>query len=718
MAEIKDKVYINGQWIDDYYLTSEKNQELKDLRKDLTQETQNREDSDTRLINNINSIKNETNTKLNAAITSVKEDIKTATSTLQSSIDTETSRSQEKENQLEQSISKEEKRANQKEKELVSQIKDLETNVSNTYETKADALTKKSELENTINDTKTSLQQEIKDSINAVMGENVDEAYNTLKEISDWIINDEAGVGALTSRISDIEKKNGEQDTSISNLQSEDKRIEGKVDTNAKSIESLKSTLSALDPDSGGVQQLVDKVEEHSTDIESLKEKDKTLETKFDSYTTTTDLENQYVKKEADKQLSTNDYTTEEKEKLAALDSTLYEKVANKSQTVDEDTTKYPSNKAVKDYVDNNRTSVDLSNYVVKEGEPQLVNATTSFTNLVVQENKEDSPKSVNLNIDEEGYLNLGSKIRINSTREEQGFIHYGDINYTIYNGQDNLSENQDSLITTVSAVLKLIDLNAKPSGEGQNIESILCSYSIIADTLNNLKSNIDSYINDLVDTQWNALPPETQKNQTKDALTKTVKQSLTMFVLEDNSNYKYDSDLTSIVKDDSVQVVPQFIYSSIYMTTTTIKGLRLYGLDVKDSDMTYLAIYPITESYSKTESDNRYVAKSGYVAYSQAEKDKLSTIESGAQKNPTSLKNPNKLTITVNGNATEYDGSEVKNVSITIPAATTVENNLTSSSTTNALSANQGKALNDLITNLTSKITTLEEKLNQLSGE
>ena len=213
-------------------------------------------------------------------------------------------------------------------------------------------------------------------------------------------------------------------------------------------------------------------------------------------------------------------------------------------------------------------------------------------------------------------------------------------------------------------------------------------------------------------------MPPETQENQTKDALTKTVKQSLTMFVLEDNSNYKYDSDLTSIVKDDSVQVVPQFIYSSIYMTTTTIKGLRLYGLDVKDSDMKYLAIYPITESYSKIESDNRYVAKSGYVAYSQAEKDKLSAIESGAQKNPTSLKNPNKLTITVNGSATEYDGSEVKNVSITVPAATTIENSLTSTSTTNALSANQGKALNDLITQLTNKITTLEEKVNQLSGQ
>ena len=185
MAEIKDRVYLNGEWINDYYLTSEKNQELKDLRKDLTQETQDRQ-NDISSQNTINeNLKNSILVEVDrakgqeAALQQSIDANKTLINENKTAIGQEVTRAQDKETKLEQSISKEEKRANQQEKELASQIKELETNVSNTYETKADALTKKSELENTINDTKSSLQQEIKDSINAVMGEDVDEAYNT-----------------------------------------------------------------------------------------------------------------------------------------------------------------------------------------------------------------------------------------------------------------------------------------------------------------------------------------------------------------------------------------------------------------------------------------------------------------------------------------------------------------------------------------------------------
>ena len=162
--------------------------------------------------------------------------------------------------------------------------------------------------------------------------------------------------------------------------------------------------------------------------------------------------------------------------------------------------------------------------------------------------------------------------------------------------------------------------------------------------------------------------------------------------------------------------------FGNTYIDGETQRGFSLFVLDMSKEEK-YSSIYPfefsaltinkgtssqkftgltpitidIPDAYSKTESDNKYVAKSGYVAYTQDEKTKLNGIESGAQKNPTSLKNPNKLTITVNGSATEYDGSEVKNITITIPDIT---------------------ALTQELNTLKTTVSQLEEKVNQLSGQ
>lgn len=74
--------------------------------------------------------------------------------------------------------------------------------------------------------TKTEVDAEIKTAINAVVGENVDTAFDTLKEIADWIKTDETKAAELTNRVGQVETditaiktKNTSQDTAISKAQ-------------------------------------------------------------------------------------------------------------------------------------------------------------------------------------------------------------------------------------------------------------------------------------------------------------------------------------------------------------------------------------------------------------------------------------------------------------------------------------------------------------------
>ena len=161
MSEIKDRVYLNGEWIDDYYLTSEKNQELKDLRTDLTNESQIREENDNMLSSVIKANDSASKTRLNAAITDIKntleQNIKEVNESIKSvdnKVTEEVSRATNKDSELEKSISDEKTRAEGKEAELASQIQTLELDGTNTYETKEDAEEKRSTLDKKIDDTK------------------------------------------------------------------------------------------------------------------------------------------------------------------------------------------------------------------------------------------------------------------------------------------------------------------------------------------------------------------------------------------------------------------------------------------------------------------------------------------------------------------------------------------------------------------------------------
>lgn len=712
--DIRDKVYINGQWIDDYFLTSEKNQEIKDLRKDLTTESTTRETNNTKLASNINAVKNEANTKLNAAITSVREDIKTTAETLQNSITTEVNRAQEKENQLEQSINKEEKRANQKEKELASRIKNLETDVVSTYETKTDAENKKSTLDEKINSNYTTLDTKIDEKFNEIMGTGeIADAYNTLKEVADWITNDETGAASMTKDIADIKDKNSEQDTAIQNI---------------------KDTLSALDPDSGGVQQLVETVGKHENDITKLKsdleteqatreDKDTELENKFNDYTTTenlksnyvnkTELEDYYNKTDADNKFVAKDgyvaYSQEEKEKLANLNSTLYEKVENKKETIDDtaDGLTYPTTKAVKDYVDNsNKATVDLSNYIRRTGESQSVEAVTSFTNLVIKQDTESEPNSVNIVVDEDGYLDIGNMIKLSDSRDA-ATIRDGGLDYKIFKSSDDPTKNQQTVIATLEAVMRLITSNMSQSGGESDISAILSSYSVIADTLDNLNTNISSYI----DYVWNSLGEEEQSQVDKN----TLKQNMNCFVLDTKKEYRYDESLQNLVEvEGSPQ--PSFIYSITYITNTIIYGLVLYGLDINDSNSSYKKIYPTVDSYTKIESDNKYVAKeAGKVLstndFNNTYKSKLDNLDSNLEtKFSECEKTANRAII--------IDPADNDKYPTTLAVKTYVDNNLQSISNNVSNISGRLDTTDATVSMLNETVSTLSTTTSTLSGE
>ena len=94
---------------------------------------------------------------------------------------------------------------------------------------------------------KTEMTEAIANAINAVVN-SAPEAFDTLKEIADWIEQDEAGSAALILRVSAIEEKNTEQDTAISNevtaRTSADNTLQSNIETEASTRQSAINTLT------------------------------------------------------------------------------------------------------------------------------------------------------------------------------------------------------------------------------------------------------------------------------------------------------------------------------------------------------------------------------------------------------------------------------------------------------------------------------------------
>lgn len=94
---------------------------------------------------------------------------------------------------------------------------------------------------------KTEMTEAIANAISAVVN-SAPEAFDTLKEIADWIEQDEAGSAALILRVSAIEEKNTEQDTAISNevtaRTSADNALQSNIETEANTRQSAINALT------------------------------------------------------------------------------------------------------------------------------------------------------------------------------------------------------------------------------------------------------------------------------------------------------------------------------------------------------------------------------------------------------------------------------------------------------------------------------------------
>lgn len=133
----------------------------------------------------------------------------------------------------------------------------------------------------TLKASKTEMTEAIASAINAVVN-SAPEAFDTLKEIADWIEQDEAGSSALVLRVSAIETKNNEQDTAIANettarqnaVSTLQGNIEAEASTRESEINSLKnSKLDNITIESGtnnGTLKITKVINGTSTTIDNI----------------------------------------------------------------------------------------------------------------------------------------------------------------------------------------------------------------------------------------------------------------------------------------------------------------------------------------------------------------------------------------------------------------------------------------------------------------
>lgn len=162
---------------------------------------------------------------------------------LKTELDDEINTRQANDNTLQENIDAETTARKTKDEDLQNQITDLDTNKAN----------------------KTDVTTEINEAISAVK-DSAPEAFDTLKEIADWIESDETGTAALVARVTAIETKDSEQDETLTaettareskdtelqaNITAEETRAKGieenlqaSITTNATDITNLTSTVT------------------------------------------------------------------------------------------------------------------------------------------------------------------------------------------------------------------------------------------------------------------------------------------------------------------------------------------------------------------------------------------------------------------------------------------------------------------------------------------
>lgn len=468
--DIKDKVYIDGQWIDDFYLTQEKNEELKNLRSDLTKSVEELSSGINGNTSNISILDQAINFETDRAKeaeanlqTVIEEEISARTQadeTLQTNITTETNNRIAEDQKLQENINNVQKNIN-----------DLKVYSNNTFQTKEAASNEHTilseQITSEITEAKNDLNETIKDSITGVnkwidpvqtiadLPSDLDPNYTYLCKV----IEEEATYQLLAnqtewklySSIKDYVNSN-ELTTAINehnNSETSHNDIRQELETLSEVVDSL-SGGTATD-----LTDIKDRLSTAESDIDTLQSEAHTHTNKdlLDTYTQTeANLADAVAKKHEHTNKSildntTASYTEEEKEKLANLNSNDYEKISNKVTEINDDAndTTYPTSSAVKSYVEANQSNIDTSNLVHRTGDPQEVTASTTFTNLslgdgsnnVISFNLEDS----NLNINNDLNTLSITTYQLNSTLLNIDNLFYNDVEYGIYGHNSNLPD-------------------------------------------------------------------------------------------------------------------------------------------------------------------------------------------------------------------------------------------------------------------------------------
>lgn len=468
--DIKDKVYIDGQWIDDFYLTQEKNEELKNLRSDLIKSVEELSSGISGNTSNISVLDQAINFETDRAKeaeanlqTVIEEEISVRTQadeTLQTNITTETNTRIAEDQKLQENINT-----------VQSNVNDLKTYSDNTFQTKVDASNEHttlseqitSEVAEAVND----LTNEINEKITGVnkwvgpvdtvadLPTDLDPDYTYLCKVIEEEATYQLIAGTLEwklySSIKDYVDSN-ELTTAINehnNSETSHNDIRQELETLSEVVDSL-SGGTATD-----LTDIKNRLSTAENDIDTLQSEAHTHINKdlLDTYTQTeANLAEAVAKKHehSNKTIldnTTASYTEEEKEKLSSLNSDNYEKISNKVTEINDDAndTTYPTSEAVKNYVDNNQSSVDTSNLVHRTGDPQEVTASTTFTNLslgdgsnnVISFNLENS----NLNINNDLNTLSITTYQLNSTLLNIDNLFYNDVEYGIYGHNSNLPD-------------------------------------------------------------------------------------------------------------------------------------------------------------------------------------------------------------------------------------------------------------------------------------
>lgn len=468
--DIKDKVYIDGQWIDDFYLTQEKNEELKNLRSDLTKSV---EELSSGISGNTFNI-----SILDQAINLETDRAKEAEANLQIAIEEETSARTQADETLQTNITTEINNRIAEDEKLQQNINTTQTNIDNlktysdnTFQTKVDASNEhtvlSAQITEEIDEAKEELNQAIKEGITGVnkwlspvntvadLPTDLDPNYTYLCKVieeeatyqliagtSEWklysSIKDYVDSNELTTAINE----HNISETAHNDIRQELETLNEVVDSlsggTATDLTDIKNRLSTAENDIDTLQS-----EAHIHANKDL----------LDTYTQTeANLADAVAKKHEHTNKSildniTASYTEEEKEKLSSLNSDNYEKISNKVTEINDNAndTTYPTSSAVKSYVEANQSNIDTSNLVHRTGDPQEVTASTTFTNLslgdgsnnVISFNLEDS----NLNINNDLNTLSITTYQLNSTLLNIDNLFYNDVEYGIYGHNSNLPD-------------------------------------------------------------------------------------------------------------------------------------------------------------------------------------------------------------------------------------------------------------------------------------